>query len=89
MYKRQQLDCSEIYKTDAFLADTSNDGTTVELLRYPVCASGGEVRLYTINNGGHAWPGGWQYLPVPVIGTTSTDIDATEEIVNFALNYSL
>ncbi|MEC9356775.1 MAG: PHB depolymerase family esterase [Pseudomonadota bacterium] len=85
----QQLGCSEIYKTDAFLADTTNDGTTVELLRYPVCASGGEVRLYTINNGGHAWPGGWQYLPVPVIGTTSTDIDATEEIVNFALNYSL
>ncbi|WP_241696265.1 alpha/beta hydrolase family esterase [Solimonas terrae] len=70
------------------LPDTSNDGTTVDLLRNAGCGSGKEVRLYTVNGGGHAWPGGWQYLPVPIIGTTSQDIDASNVIWSFASAYS-
>jgi polyhydroxybutyrate depolymerase len=69
------------------LPDSSNDGTTVSLQRNNGCGSGGEVRLYTVNGGGHAWPGGWQYLPVPIIGRTSTDIDATGEIWSFVSAY--
>ncbi|MGH8443746.1 MAG: alpha/beta hydrolase family esterase [Solimonas sp.] len=71
------------------LPDTTNDGTTVSLTSNNGCGSGKQVRLYTIDQGGHAWPGGWQYLPVPVIGRTSTDIDATTEIWNFVSAYSL
>lgn len=84
-----QLGCVDLAKTVTALPDTVNDGTTVDLLRYPLCLAGGEVRMYTVNGGGHAWPGGWQYLPVPLIGATTMDIDATREIVDFALNYSL
>lgn len=55
---------------------TVNDGTTVDELTYASCSSA-PLRLYTVNGGGHAWPGGWQYLPVPVIGTTSNNLMAT------------
>ena len=34
-----------------------------------------EVRLYTIRNGGHTWPGG---TPQPFLGKTSKDVHASE-----------
>lgn len=82
-----RLNCSASATLTTALPDSTADGTTVSLARNTGCGSGGEVRLYTVNGGGHAWPGGWQYLPVPIIGTTSTDVDATTEIWNFASLY--
>jgi polyhydroxybutyrate depolymerase len=66
---------------------TVNDGTSVDLESFASCARGGSLRLYTVNGGGHAWPGGWQYLPVPVIGATSGNISATGIIWNFVSLY--
>ena len=43
------------------------------------CAEGASVRFCTIDGGGHTWPGG---VPIP-FGKTSTDIDATREMVSF------
>jgi polyhydroxybutyrate depolymerase len=60
-----------------------NDGTRVEKRLYVNYLDGTEVILYTINGGGHTWPGGFQYLPVWLIGRTSRDIDANEVIWNF------
>lgn len=71
------------------LPNSTNDGTTVDLETFASCSTGADLRLYTVNGGGHAWPGGWQYLPVPVIGTTSTDISATGLIWNFTSAYHL
>ncbi|WP_084197342.1 alpha/beta hydrolase family esterase [Solimonas soli] len=82
-----RLNCSAAQTMTTALPDTTVDGTTVALARNTGCGSGGEVRLYTVNGGGHAWPGGWQYLPVPIIGRTSTDIDATDEIWSFVSAY--
>mgnify|MGYP003668357633 CR=1 FL=1 len=45
--------------------------------------AGQEVMLYTVEGGGHTWPGGWQYLPEFVIGKVSRDIDGTNEIWDF------
>jgi polyhydroxybutyrate depolymerase len=42
-----------------------------------------EVILYKINNGGHTWPGGPQYLPERIIGKASKDVVMEEEIWNF------
>jgi polyhydroxybutyrate depolymerase len=42
-----------------------------------------EVVLYTIFNGGHTWPDGYQYLPEVLVGRTSHDIDANTVIWEF------
>jgi len=47
---------------------------------YTQCAGGAEVTLCTIDGGGHTWPGG---TPVPSLGVTSTDINATDAMWTF------
>jgi polyhydroxybutyrate depolymerase len=42
-----------------------------------------EVILYTIINGGHTWPDGYQYLPEVLVGRTSHDINANNVIWDF------
>jgi polyhydroxybutyrate depolymerase len=53
------------------------DGTRVRRTTYGPCAGRTTVVLYTVDGGGHTWPGGSQYLPRAVIGRTSRDVDAT------------
>lgn len=59
------------------------DGTRVQKEVYKNGKNETEVILYTIEGGGHTWPGGYQYLPEKIIGKTSKDIDANEVIWNF------
>lgn len=66
------------------LPDLKDDGTTVSLYTYPNGTK--SVQMYVVNNGGHTWPGGSQYLPKKVIGKLSKDIDATECIWEFFKN---
>jgi polyhydroxybutyrate depolymerase len=55
-------------------------------IRYTDCDEDAEVILYTIEDGGHTWPGG---MPIPFLGKTSRDIDATHELWSFFQGYSL
>lgn len=64
------------------------DGTRVKKEVYGNCQNGTEVILYTIEGGGHTWPGGWQYLSEKIVGKTSRDIDANEVIWDFFKNHS-
>ena len=67
------------------LPDTDpGDGTTTELLEYP-----GDVALYRINDGGHTWPGGTQYLPARFIGKVARDFSANELIHTFFGRHTL
>jgi polyhydroxybutyrate depolymerase len=59
------------------------DGTRVYLESYANCASGTAVQFYTVEGGGHTWPGGLQYLPEGMVGKTSRDIDANQVIWRF------
>jgi len=56
---------------------SSGDATCVA---WTACAASSEVVLCTIDQGGHTWPGG---LPVPALGITSTDINATDTMIDF------
>jgi polyhydroxybutyrate depolymerase len=49
---------------------------------YRDCQS--DVALYRVEGGGHTWPGSGQQTARPIIvGRTSRDIDATDEIWRF------
>ena len=59
----------------------SSDRTRVRQTVY----SGGAapVVLYTVEGGGHTWPGGWQYMPAFFIGKASRQLDACQVIWEF------
>lgn len=68
------------------LANIANDGTTVRLDSYASCATAKPVRFYTVEGGGHTWPGNeYQFL---LLGRTTQDIEATQVIWDFVRNYS-
>jgi polyhydroxybutyrate depolymerase len=58
-----------------------NDGSTVTVER--VQCAGREVVNYTVEGGGHTWPGGVQYLPKLVVGRVNRDFNASHAIVDF------
>ncbi len=60
-----------------------DDGTRVRLDVYEGCASGSAVEFFTIEDGGHTWPGGLQYLPEWLVGKISRDVDANQVIWQF------
>ena len=48
----------EVKQDKVDLPNTADDGTTVSVIKYSDCKEEGALVLYTINNGGHTWPGG-------------------------------
>jgi polyhydroxybutyrate depolymerase len=71
------------------LPDTAHDGTRVHREVYGGGAEGTEVVVYTIEGGGHTWPGGTQYLPALFVGKASRNLDATQTIWEFFARHSL
>ena len=51
------------------------------------CADNTEVILYQIDKGGHTWPGGKQYLPKAVIGSTTGAFDGSQVIAQFFVTH--
>jgi polyhydroxybutyrate depolymerase len=60
-----------------------DDGTATEVTDYPAGKGTAGVRMYVVKNGGHTWPGRPGYLPERLIGKSSQDFDASEEIWKF------
>lgn len=71
------------------IPDAAHDGTSILKEEYVNPKNGLKVIGYTIINGGHIWPGGWQYLPKLVIGKTTHNLNACEEIWDFFKEYKL
>jgi len=65
------------------LPDRAHDGTSVIKEDYTNPANGVKVIGYTIVDGGHTWPSGWQYLPKFIIGATTKNLNACEVIWAF------
>jgi polyhydroxybutyrate depolymerase len=72
------------------------DGSPAELpssgeasgLRYAGCTQGADVDFYTIDGGGHSWPGG-DPMPEWIVGHTTPDIDATRVMWDFFRRFSI
>jgi polyhydroxybutyrate depolymerase len=60
-----------------------NDGCTATRYTYHNEGDSVSVVLIKIENGGHTWPGGKQYLPRFIIGQVCRDFNAEEVIWNF------
>ena len=58
-------------------------GLQTRVETYSDCADGATAILYSIEKGGHTWPGGEQFVPVRFIGKTNEDLDASEIIWKF------
>ncbi|MGH7499482.1 MAG: extracellular catalytic domain type 1 short-chain-length polyhydroxyalkanoate depolymerase [Gemmatimonadales bacterium] len=58
-----------------------SDGMRVRRTEYPGCKEGRDIELYTIEGGGHTWPGG--PASGPTVGRVTHDIDATMIIWSF------
>jgi polyhydroxybutyrate depolymerase len=71
------------------LPDRVEDGTHVSREVWPGGRDGTEVVIYTVVGGGHAWPGGPQYLPKFIVGRASRNLDATRAISEFFARHSL
>jgi len=80
--------CKDAPKILEFPDKDPTDGTRVTEYTYDQCTSGVPVVFYKILGGGHAWPGGWQYLREKRIGRTSRDIDAAEEVWKFFSSFN-
>ena len=68
---------------DPPLDRVADDGTQLTLHRAVDCAGGADLRLYEIDGGGHAWPGGLRYAREWLIGKVSRELDATDETWRF------
>ncbi len=65
------------------------DKTSLDFEIYDKCFASTQVESIQVNDGGHTWPGGKQYLPVGLIGRASREINASKVIVDFFLSAPL
>lgn len=77
----QRNGCPNLEPESQRTIDKPGDQTSVTRIQYS-CAQA-PVVLYRIENGGHTWPGGGQYLPKKLIGEVCHDIDGATEIWDF------
>lgn len=59
------------------------DETRIKKEVYSKCDAHTSVVLFSVEGGGHTWPGGSQYVPAMLIGRVSHDLHAGEEIWSF------
>jgi polyhydroxybutyrate depolymerase len=77
--------CNTSQSSTTQLPNVVNDGTSVTLTHNAACSSRGETDLYTVNGGGHAWPGGTQADTTPGSnGFVSGNLNTTNVIGSFS-----
>ena len=85
----RQDGCARLPLTTTLPDTDPNDGCRVRRDSYAAGRQGAELVVYSVEGGGHAWPGGLQYLPKMMIGRTNRDIDASAVIWDFFKRHPL
>lgn len=75
--------CDRSVNVQEWVGVVRDDGTRVRRIGYSGCRDGADVVLFRVDGGGHTWPGGHQYLGEWLVGRTSRDINACDEIWSF------
>ena len=81
--------CPGTPEVSAYTDADPGDGTTVSRETHGPCRGGSEVVLVTVTGGGHSFPGGNPIIPDLVVGNTSNDIRAEDEIWAFFRRHKL
>ena len=63
--------------------------TGVSRRSYTECADGVALAFYTIDGGGHTWPGSVISSAIPSLGVTTMEVNATELAWAFFRQHSL
>jgi polyhydroxybutyrate depolymerase len=82
------LDACDSKPDIATLQDKAADGTSIRREAFTGCKGGAEVVVYTVEGGGHTWPGGKASLPESILGKTSGNMDASEVLWEFFSKHS-
>ena len=81
--------CPATQMSTTTLPQKVNDGTTVALTSFNACPAESAVSLYTVNGGGHTWPGSPDGAYTAFLGKTSQNLDATIALWQYLIPYSL
>ena len=73
---------SWVARDAAGLAGSSTLAPDTTITRFDGSA-GSEVVFYRVDGAGHTWPGGRQYLPKLIVGSTTRTFSASRVIVSF------
>ncbi len=84
----KQNGCKDVPVTTELPDKDPDDGTRVKVEKYVGRKGGAEVILVTVTGGGHAWPGGQQYLSPRLVGKVCRDFKASEMILDFFARHS-
>ncbi|MBI5092298.1 MAG: esterase [Candidatus Hydrogenedentes bacterium] len=79
----RQDGCATTPQTGELPDSDPSDACRVKWSTWSKGRNGTEVTLYTIEGGGHTWPGGSQFLPKFIVGRVCHDFDATQAIWEF------
>ena len=86
---RDQNNCLDEVEDEDWADMDSNDGTTVTTHKHTSCDSSVTVILYEVNDMGHTWPQGQQYLREKRIGKVTQEFNGALEIATFFLQFEL
>jgi polyhydroxybutyrate depolymerase len=75
--------CEDVPKTEEMPDINTDDECYATKYTYSGGIKNTEVVLIKITNGGHAWPGGNQYLPKKLVGNTCKDFKGADVIWEF------
>jgi polyhydroxybutyrate depolymerase len=76
----QNLKCPQAQKTETL---ESAQSIRIETRLHAPCQNSHQVKGIFLHGAGHTWPSGWQYLRESIIGKTSRQLSASEEITKF------
>lgn len=80
--------CSASPDETGLIDTVEDDSTRVLYALYTTCEDGAEVALYTVEGGGHTWPGG-EEVGEGRAGATSRDINASVVLWEFFARHAL
>lgn len=84
----KQNGCDEIAETKVW-PSTEEDPTSITRFTYGGGKNGTEIVFYRIDDGGHTWPGKYQYASWITVGLTSQHIDGSQVIWDHLKNHKL